>query len=67
MVAIADDRVTKLWVWSHPACSNEVLNEIVHACSVEGHTELTDLKPEKDEKTGSEEPKVIPARVCIYH
>ena len=36
---------TKLWVWSHPACSDEVLKEITHACSLEGPTEHVDSKP----------------------
>lgn len=36
---------TKLWVWSHPSCSDEVVKEIVHACSLEGPTEYIDTKP----------------------
>ena len=56
-------------MWSHPACCDEVLKEIVHACSLEGNTQLSDVKLRKDEETesGSVKPEVSLTKYVEYN
>jgi hypothetical protein len=49
----------RLWLWSHPMCSDEVVKEIVHACSLEGSTKYVESKSWLENK-------VTENTVCVY-
>ena len=51
--------MVKLWVWSHPVCSEEVTKAIVHACSLEGPTEYVDSKPWLSVETGEDAKNMV--------
>ncbi|XP_028402359.1 ribonucleases P/MRP protein subunit POP1-like [Dendronephthya gigantea] len=69
------DMVTRLWLWSHPSCSDEVVKEIVHACNLEEPTEYIDTKPwlseghkeETENKANTSSPKASELTVTILH